>query len=938
MKSISKLKDEARRHEQREEWEKAIQAYLQVLRIAEEGETEVELPLYNRLGDLCVRLGKAQEAVRHYEQAADRYAEAGLYNNAIALCNKALRYNPDRLELIRKLGQFSASQGFISDARRYFLDYAERQFNAGKVPEALNALEDFANVSDDADVREMLGRQLHAHGRTNDALEELRRAHALRVRDGQSEEAEAVRQAILGIDPAATLEAAPPEPAPGARTQEPAELPGLVDIEPDAADAGAEDTGTAAIEGLESGGLTDDGDVDSVQLAGLETTGESDFAFDPGQSAGIEGLETTSLDFGSVEPDTPALEDLGLVREDTSFGESGGTSDAEAFDLPTLDEPTGSTDLPLVEDPETTFDLPTLDEPDTATDLPTLDPPRAAGGAPKRPDDVVVLPGDDEAGSIDLPLLGDDEPGGMEGEATPLPPPEIDDSPSLDLPGQGEAEDFGLGGDLPLDLSSLGGSFEFPASGDEATAAPDWETGDTQFEVPEVEGDPLDLPTWESEPGQTFEMPSFETAEEVDAGTDEPAAGGEPLPEEEAKAAGQAAAEGEPVQPPPLDPDQDAGGVEPSPVLNAPEAVDIPAIELPTWDTDAGADTNAAEPSWVDSITGEEDVTADPPTFTYEDETAAAESIGSVADDDEEPADEVGERAALDAEADPLAEDDDPLGLAAHLAARGGEGAKTTTSQVEPESDWLDYIADDDADPGEAGVTDGPESGDQDHAGDGESTQPSSVPESARQDPAAETARAREAEREMAAAPPPGVEKPPAARPPQEGYVDLGALISGDDAEESTRFRVQETAPTGDEDRDFAELLSQFKAKVQEHLPTEDAAAHYDLGLAFKEMGLIDEAIGEFQIALRAGHMRLQVYEELGQCFMQKEQFNIAEKVLSRALTMKFDDELELLGVYYHLGRAYEALGRRDQARDAYERVLGMDINFGDVTDRLARL
>ena len=87
MKSISKLKDEARRHEQREEWEKAIQAYLQVLRTADEGETEVELPLYNRVGDLFVRLGKPQEAVRHYEQAADRYAEAGLYNNAIALCN-----------------------------------------------------------------------------------------------------------------------------------------------------------------------------------------------------------------------------------------------------------------------------------------------------------------------------------------------------------------------------------------------------------------------------------------------------------------------------------------------------------------------------------------------------------------------------------------------------------------------------------------------------------------------------------------------------------------------------------------------------------------------------------------------------------------------------------------------------------------------------------
>ncbi|MEX0907857.1 MAG: hypothetical protein WD054_05960, partial [Gemmatimonadota bacterium] len=62
MKAISKLKDDARRHEQKEEWEKAIRVYLQVIQIGDEGEGEVELPLYNRVGDLCVRLGRLPEA------------------------------------------------------------------------------------------------------------------------------------------------------------------------------------------------------------------------------------------------------------------------------------------------------------------------------------------------------------------------------------------------------------------------------------------------------------------------------------------------------------------------------------------------------------------------------------------------------------------------------------------------------------------------------------------------------------------------------------------------------------------------------------------------------------------------------------------------------------------------------------------------------------
>ena len=119
MKQIAKLKDEARKHEQREEWDRAIQAYGEVLRLGEAGDgAELDLPLYNRVGDLYVRLGRAAEAVKYYEQAADKYAEAGLYNNAIALCNKALRYDAGRVELLKKLGQFSASQGFFTDARR----------------------------------------------------------------------------------------------------------------------------------------------------------------------------------------------------------------------------------------------------------------------------------------------------------------------------------------------------------------------------------------------------------------------------------------------------------------------------------------------------------------------------------------------------------------------------------------------------------------------------------------------------------------------------------------------------------------------------------------------------------------------------------------------------------------------------------------------------
>ena len=71
---------------------------------------------------------------------------------------------------------------------------------------------------------------------------------------------------------------------------------------------------------------------------------------------------------------------------------------------------------------------------------------------------------------------------------------------------------------------------------------------------------------------------------------------------------------------------------------------------------------------------------------------------------------------------------------------------------------------------------------------------------------------------------------------------------------------------------------------------------------------------------------------------MQKEQYNIAAKLLARGAQLPARDDAELLGVYYLLGRCYEELGQNGEAREAYERVLGLDIDFRDVNERLSRL
>ena len=149
---------------------------------------------------------------------------------------------------------------------------------------------------------------------------------------------------------------------------------------------------------------------------------------------------------------------------------------------------------------------------------------------------------------------------------------------------------------------------------------------------------------------------------------------------------------------------------------------------------------------------------------------------------------------------------------------------------------------------------------------------------------------------------------------------------------------VAEEEPTGNEEADFQDMLRKFKQGVAENVEAEDYQSHYDLGVAYKEMGLIDEAISEFQKALRGPDNRVRTYEAIGQCFIEKGQNQMAATILSRALSEKGMDDDQLVGVLYLLGRAYEALGKGEDALQYYQRVFVVDIQFHDVGERMNAL
>src|SRR2546423_13083923 len=165
MSKLEKLKDKAKGLEAKDP-KSAIEAWLSVLKAQEEdGEPNPDLSVFNRVGDLYLKVKDPAQAADYYDRAVDKYAELGFHNNAIAMCNKVLRNAPARQTTYLKLAKLYAAKGFMAEAKQHFLEYAERMQKAGKIQHAFAALKEFTDISpESANLREMLEEHLRMYG------------------------------------------------------------------------------------------------------------------------------------------------------------------------------------------------------------------------------------------------------------------------------------------------------------------------------------------------------------------------------------------------------------------------------------------------------------------------------------------------------------------------------------------------------------------------------------------------------------------------------------------------------------------------------------------------------------------------------------------------------------------------------------------------------
>jgi len=141
------------------------------------------------------------------------------------------------------------------------------------------------------------------------------------------------------------------------------------------------------------------------------------------------------------------------------------------------------------------------------------------------------------------------------------------------------------------------------------------------------------------------------------------------------------------------------------------------------------------------------------------------------------------------------------------------------------------------------------------------------------------------------------------------------------------------------------EVFDEFRAELGEMgAEDEDLETHYNLGIAFREMGLLEEAIGEFQKVAKANdrgkvfRYAMQCSTLLGLAFMEKGQPNIAAIWYERALNTPGIDSESKLALRYDLGVAQESAGDLEAALKSFSQVYAVNIDYRDVAERIASL
>ena len=167
-----------------------------------------------------------------------------------------------------------------------------------------------------------------------------------------------------------------------------------------------------------------------------------------------------------------------------------------------------------------------------------------------------------------------------------------------------------------------------------------------------------------------------------------------------------------------------------------------------------------------------------------------------------------------------------------------------------------------------------------------------------------------------------------------DGATKAGPIIDAD----AELDLVQSLDEPKQEQIDVDEVFAKFKQGVKAQVSDNDSATHYDLGVAYKEMGLAADAIREFEVAARDPKRECNCQAMIGMMHRERGELDQAAEAYVRGLGASHKTVAQEISLYYDLGGIYEAKNDVDEAIYYYQRITRRDPSYRDVSQRLAAL
>jgi tetratricopeptide (TPR) repeat protein len=183
----------------------------------------------------------------------------------------------------------------------------------------------------------------------------------------------------------------------------------------------------------------------------------------------------------------------------------------------------------------------------------------------------------------------------------------------------------------------------------------------------------------------------------------------------------------------------------------------------------------------------------------------------------------------------------------------------------------------------------------------------------------------------------PGDTTEKASQEATEDFFDLAAELR--DELSAMPVPVRPAAPAKEQSLD--DIFEEFKKGVEQQSAKEDADTHYNLGVAYKEMGLLDDAVGELIMTTEVEPKFIQSRYMLGLCYMEKGEYHNAIGEIQTALdyseSLGIDTE-NRIAMHYDLGLAFQGAGNINSAISEFQEVVNEDLKYRDTAAKLKEL